>query len=133
MKPKYLTLEEIEQCANNIVKDTDLDCSIRDKFRYLSTPLIARYSYYVISREQMKTVYHKAHSLKDIGSRIGFNHSTVLNGINSLQSLIVANKENAPKIFEAVKQECNKLLKKKYESEELNKECKSLLIGFYAA
>lgn len=133
MKPKYLTLEEIEQCANNIVKETDLDSTIRDKFRYLSTPLIARYSYYIIAREQFKRNNIHAHSFVKIGKHIDFHHATVISGIGSLQALIGAKKNNAPEIFKAIKEECAKLLKKKYESEELNIECKSLLIGLYAA
>lgn len=133
MKPKYLTLEEIEQCANNIVKETDLDSTIRDKFRYLSTPLIARYAYYTIAREQYAKNNIHAHSLKKIGAHIGFDHATVLNGIRSLEALVAAKKNNSPEILDAIRNECAQLLKKKYESEELNNECKSVLIGLYAA
>lgn len=132
MKPKYLTLEEIEQCANNIVKEVDLSSTIRDKFRYLSAPLICRYAYYTIAREQMSG-NRKAHSLQSIGSLIGFNHSTVINGIGALASLVASKKEGAPELFARVIKECDEFLKNKYETYELNIECKSLLIGLYAA
>lgn len=132
MKPKYLTLEEIEQCANNIVKETDLDSTIRDKFRYLSVPLIARYAYYVIAREQMITTTKRKHTLKKIGTHVGFHHATILNGIKSLESLVASNHKGAPKILEDIRTECAKFLNLKHGNYELNKECKSLLIGLYA-
>jgi len=133
MKPKYLTLEEIEQCANNIVKEVDLSSTIRDKFRYLSAPLICRYAYYTIAREQMRNKTAKMHTLQDIGRRIGFDHATVHHGMSSLESLMKSKKTDVIDLVARVRKECQEFYDKKYINEEINKECKSLLIGLYAA
>lgn len=133
MKPKYLTLEEIEQCANNIVQKVYPKSTIKDKHRFLKEPLLCRYAYYKIARSFIDKNGDHIHKMEQVAGHVGFNHATMVNARKAMEALIHSRNEKAISLFYSVEQECNKRLKEKYENLELNKECKYLLIGLYAA
>lgn len=150
-KITWLTLDEIERVCNEYVQRFCPKESIRSKYRFLREPLICRYIYYIIAREQMKparkvvyeskahdgsikkrqhtTLPEHAHTLTSIGKRIGFKHATVIHGLSALETLITSKNKIAIDSYAEIADACEKLLLTKKDINDLDKTTKRLLAG----